>query len=97
MKIGVMSGAPGTHHGPTITLDELVAFARKLEQLNLDSLWLAHIWGLHSMSALAVVGYETKTIHVGTAVIPAYFQHPVTLAQDALTVSTASKGRFHLG
>jgi alkanesulfonate monooxygenase SsuD/methylene tetrahydromethanopterin reductase-like flavin-dependent oxidoreductase (luciferase family) len=49
------------------------------------------------MTALAIVARETERIELGTAVVPTYPRHPVVIAQQALTVQVASKGRFTLG
>ena len=44
-----------------------------------------------------MIGRETERIELGTAVVPTYPRHPVTMAQQALTVQAASRGRFTLG
>jgi len=94
MRIGVMAD-----HGfaPMANLDPLVDQARDLERRGFAALWLPHIFGVDAMTALAVVGRETRSIGLGTAVVPTYPRHPAAMAQQALTVQTASSGRFALG
>ncbi len=94
MRIGVMSGATP---GPDGTLDGLIARAKDLEARGFDSLWMANIFGLDAITAMAIVGRETERIELGTAVVPTYPRHPIAIAQQSLTTQTACGGRFVLG
>ena len=94
MRIGMMIGEGA---GESPTLDEIVARAQRIEAAGLATAWLAHIFAYDAMSALAIVGRETKRIELGTAVVPTYPRHPVVMAQQALTTQAASHGRFTLG
>lgn len=49
------------------------------------------------LTVLAVALREVDRIEVGTGVIPIQNQHPMLLAQRALTLSLISGGRFILG
>lgn len=49
------------------------------------------------LTVLAVVLREVDGVEVGSAVIPIQNQHPMLLAQRALTLSMIGKGRFILG
>jgi 5,10-methylenetetrahydromethanopterin reductase len=93
MRIGIMAGASPEASG----LDALVAAAQDLEQRGFDSMWLANIFGIDAITAVAVIGRETGRIELGTAVVPSYPRHPTALAQQALTAQAASGGRFALG
>jgi 5,10-methylenetetrahydromethanopterin reductase len=93
MRIGIMAGATPESSG----LDALVATAQDLEQRGFASLWLANIFGLDAITAIAVIGRETERIELGTAVVPSYPRHPTALAQQSLTARAASTGRFTLG
>jgi 5,10-methylenetetrahydromethanopterin reductase len=92
MKIGLMMGATGT-----TTLDDIVALAKSAEASGLDSIWMANIFSFDAISTLAIVGRETSTIGLGTAVTPTYPRHPTAIAQQALTTAAASGSRFTLG
>jgi len=94
MRIGIMLGATP---GPQSTLDGLIAFAKEVEEKGFPSLWLAHVFGLDAITALALAGRETSRIELGTAVVPTYPRHPTAMAQQALTAGVASGGRFTLG
>ena len=58
---------------------------------------LPQIFGLDAMGVLAIVGREVPRIELATGVVPTYSRHPLTMAQQALTVQAASGGRFTLG
>jgi 5,10-methylenetetrahydromethanopterin reductase len=92
MKIGLMSGAT-----PGGTLDDVIASAKDLEQRGFASLWMANIFGLDAITALALIGRETERIELGTAVVPSYPRHPTAIAQQSLTAQAAAGGRFVLG
>jgi 5,10-methylenetetrahydromethanopterin reductase len=59
--------------------------------------WLAHIFGVDALTALAVAGAQVPGIELGTAVVPTYPRHPAALAQQALTAQAALGGRLTLG
>lgn len=90
MRIGVMIGGRQD-------LDGLLARTQELEAQGFDSVWMPNVFGLDAMSAFTVIGRETERIELGTAVVPTYPRHPVTMAQQALTVQAASGNRFALG
>jgi F420-dependent oxidoreductase-like protein len=60
-------------------------------------MWMANIFGIDAITAAAIIGRETETISLGTAVVPTYPRHPTALAQQALTAQAACAGRFALG
>jgi 5,10-methylenetetrahydromethanopterin reductase len=61
------------------------------------SAWMANIFGLDALTALAVSGQGVQGIEIGTAVVPTYPRHPAVLAQQALTAALALEGRLALG
>jgi len=93
MRIGIMAGASGGDDG----LDALVASAKDFEARGFDTMWIANIFGIDAIMAAAIIGRETETIGLGTAVVPSYPRHPTALAQQALTAQAACTGRFTLG
>jgi len=97
MRIGIMSGAPGGLLGPGTSIDEIVAFAQRVEAMGFATLWMAHIFGLDAIATQGLVGRETRRIELGTAVVPTYPRHPLIMAQEARTAGVFSEGRFTLG
>ena len=93
MQIGLMSGADGGAG----SLDAIVEDARSARSQGFASFWLANIFGFDAITALALVGREVEDLQLGTAVVPTYPRHPAAIAQQALTASSASGGRFQLG
>ena len=93
MKIGVMIGADGT----SMTLDDVCASIREVEERGFDAAWMANIFSFDAISTLSMAGRETKKVKLGTAVTPSYPRHPTALAQQALTAAAASNNRFVLG
>ncbi len=93
MRIGIMAGATGGDNG----LDALVTSAKDFEARGFDTMWMANIFGIDAITAAAIIGRETKTIGLGTAVVPTYPRHPTALAQQTLTAQAACGGRFALG
>jgi F420-dependent oxidoreductase-like protein len=94
MRIGVIGGVTPGEDG---SIDGIVKNVRALEALGFTSFWMPNIFGLDAIATLAIAGRETKTIELGTAVVPTYPRHPIAMAQQALTASAASGGRFTLG
>jgi len=94
MRIGLMVGATD---GPGGGIDGLIAAVKRDEAAGFPNVWMANIFGLDAINALALVGRETSRIELGTAVVPTYPRHPFALAQQALTTQAAASGRFVLG
>ncbi|HYZ93149.1 MAG TPA: TIGR03564 family F420-dependent LLM class oxidoreductase [Actinomycetota bacterium] len=89
MRVGVFVG--------TQSLDDFVAQVRSAADAGFASAWAPQIFGLDALNALAVAGREVSGIELGTAVVPTYPRHPMTLAIQALTTQAACSGRLTLG
>jgi 5,10-methylenetetrahydromethanopterin reductase len=61
------------------------------------SAWMANIFGLDALTALAVAGQGVTGIEIGTAVVPTYPRHAAVLAQQALTTALALDAPLALG
>jgi len=92
MKIGIFGGDTAGR-----SIDDVVTDARAAEADGFSSYALPQIFALDAMGVLAVVGREVPRIELQTGVVPTYSRHPLTMAQQALTVQAASGGRFVLG
>ena len=91
MRIGIN----GT--GSLAMLDDLVTAVRRAEAEGFDSFWIAQIFGVDALTALAVAGQQVGRIELGTAVVPTFPRHPMMLAGQALTVQQATGDRLALG
>ena len=92
MRIGIFGGDTAAR-----TIDDVVADAKAAAADGFASYGLPQIFALDAMGVLAVVGREVPRIELATGVVPTYSRHPLTMAQQALTVQAASGGRFVLG
>jgi len=88
-------------------LDEMLASARVMDDVGMDTIWLAEAypwWRKHGMEARSstvvsgLIARETSRIAVGWGIISPFTRHPVQAAMDARVVQEAAgPGRFLLG
>lgn len=79
------------------SIDEVVAATEQAASAGFTSAWLANIFGVDALTAIAVAGRHVPGIHLGTAVVPTFPRHPHALAQQALSTWDATGGHFTLG
>ncbi len=77
--------------------DDVVAGIKGAAEEGFTSAWLPQVFGYEALTLLAIAGREIPGIELGTAVIPTYPRHPITLAGQALTVQSVTGGRLALG
>jgi F420-dependent oxidoreductase-like protein len=94
MEIGIFAGGLSGRGG---SVTKAVEVAQRAADEGFASYWVPHIFSLDALTALAVVGHAVPGIQLGTSVVPTYSRHPIALAQQALTVQSASSGRLTLG
>ena len=88
-------------------LDEMLASARVMDEVGIDTIWLAEAypwWRKHGMEARsstvvsALMGRGTRRLTIGWGIISPFTRHPVQVAMDARVVQEAAgPGRFILG
>lgn len=89
--IGMNSAGPSP-------VDALVGNIAKLRDEGFRRVWMAQMpWDADLTTVLGIAFREVDGIEIGSAVIPIQSQHPMQLAQRALTLSLISGGRFKLG
>jgi F420-dependent oxidoreductase-like protein len=93
MRIGTSLLEPGGTRALGLLHDQL----SKAVDDGFSSAWMANIFGLDALTALAVAGSGISGIEIGTAVVPTYPRHPAVLAQQALTTALTLNGRLTLG
>ncbi len=93
MRIGMSLAEPQSPQALSELRDQLLMAVDD----GFSSAWMANIFGLDALTALAVAGNGVPGIEVGTAVVPTYPRHPAVLAQQALTTALALDGRLALG
>jgi F420-dependent oxidoreductase-like protein len=92
MRIGLMHGDSGQQ-----TVAEAIDQIVQEERDGFDCAWFGQVFGMDSLTLIALAGRETSRIEMGTAVVPTYGRHPYAMAQQAATVAAATGGRFTLG
>jgi len=93
MRIGVSLAEPA---GP----DPIASLRSAIDAAagdGLHSAWLANIFGVDALTALAAAASHHPAIELGTAVVPTYPRHPAMLAQQALTTQAAIGRPLALG
>ncbi len=79
-------------------IDATVAYLAELRDEGFARVWISQLpYEPDLLTVLAVALREVDTIEVASGVVPIQNQHPMQMAQRALTVSLASQGRFLLG
>ena len=79
-------------------IDSTVNALAKMRDEGFLRVWMAQMpFDGDLLTALAVALREVDTIEVGSAVLPIQNQHPMLLAQRALTLNRIAGGRFLLG
>lgn len=94
MKIGI---GIGELSGKPVPLEGVLQQAEEAEADGFASAWIPQIFGLEALTICALVGTRTRSIEIGTAVVPSYPRHPTVMAQQALTANVACEGRLTLG
>ena len=79
------------------SVERAVADANGVVEAGFGSLWMPQIFGVDTLTTLAVVAREVPDLRLGTAVVPTYPRHPMMLAAQARTVQQVSGGRLTLG
>jgi F420-dependent oxidoreductase-like protein len=95
--ISLQTSPPPSVLGGTDALSFVTERAREAEAAGVDDIWLNQGLDLDAITVAAVVAARVPRIVVGTAVVPMYPRHPVTLASQAKAAQLAAAGRFALG
>ena len=90
MRVGRMIGV---EQGVKSIVSQVI----EIEDKGYDHAWGSQIFGADTLTALAVAGAATERVELGTAVVPVYPRHLQMLAQQALTVQSATRDRLLLG
>jgi F420-dependent oxidoreductase-like protein len=93
MRIGTSLAEPQSPQALSVLRDQLLMAVDD----GFSSAWMANIFGLDALTALAVAGNGVHGIEMGTAVVPTYPRHPAVLAQQALTTALALDCQLALG
>ncbi|MDH6243373.1 TIGR03564 family F420-dependent LLM class oxidoreductase [Mycobacterium sp. OTB74] len=88
----------GSLSGLSSPVDDTIAFLAQLRDEGFRRVWFAQMpYEPDLLTVLAVALHQVDGIEAGTGVLPIQNQHPMLLAQRALTISKMSGGRLLLG
>jgi F420-dependent oxidoreductase-like protein len=79
------------------SINGFVAEVRDGRAAGFRSIWSTHTDGLDALTAMTVAACEVPDISLVSAVVPIHARHPMALAQQAMSVQSASGGRLTLG
>ena len=66
-----------------------------LESAGLDLIWVAEAYGFDSVSVMGYLAALTKTVEIGSAILPIYTRTPTLIAMTAAGLDSMTDGRFH--
>ena len=93
MKISVYSGSFDREIG----FFDRINYFKALEEKGFESLWIANANSYDALNLALYLSTQTRSIDLGTAVIPVFSKHPVELAQQILTTAMISNNRLKIG
>lgn len=97
MRIGINYGGVASLEAKIQRFEEHVQRVVDAERDGFDTVYYAQIFGADALTVITAAGAKTERIELATAVVQTFLRHPFALAQQALTVQTATGGRFTLG
>ena len=83
--------------GSLLTVEQVLACSRKLNELKPDTVWIPETWGMENFSMLSIVSKENNFSKIGSSIINIYSRSPSLIAMGAVTVDTISNKRLVLG
>jgi F420-dependent oxidoreductase-like protein len=96
MRISLVSAF--SNYPPERLIDAFVQDVQRARDEGFTTMWMACLpWEPDPVAAMAVALREVDGITLGTSVLPIQTRLPMVLAQQALTLSLISGGRFKLG
>jgi F420-dependent oxidoreductase-like protein len=67
------------------------------ETAGVRNVWLTTGAGPDGLTVLAAAAVTTRTVRMGTAIVPTYPRHPLVVAQQTADIAQLASGRFVLG
>jgi 5,10-methylenetetrahydromethanopterin reductase len=95
MRIGLIVN-PSVARRPA-SIDQLIEQVAGIARDGYSTAVFAQTSGIDALTVIALVGRVVPELELSTGVVPIFTRHPVSLAQQALTVQAAIGGRLTLG
>ena len=84
-------------HLDSLSVSELRAYARRVEELGYGTLWMPETVGREPFTALGLLAGETRRIALGTGIVSIWGHDAESTRMAAMTLAEATSGRFVLG
>lgn len=82
-------------HKPTAAA--MLKTIAEAEALGVENIWLTTGAGPDALTVFAAAAATTRTVRMGTAIVPTYPRHPLVVAQQSADIAQIAPGRFVLG
>ena len=76
---------------------ELIAVAQLAEALGYHTLWVGESWGRDVFTLLTMIACHTRSLRLGTGIVPVFSRTPALIAQSIASLDIISHGRATLG
>lgn len=83
--------------GEGISRPDVLEFANLAEERGYEAIFVPESWGYDAVTTLAELATRTKTIKLGSGILPIWSRSPALLAMTAASLDELSGGRFILG
>ena len=83
--------------GSLLTVEQVLACSRKLNELKPDTVWIPETWGMENFSMLSMASKENSFSKIGSSIVNIYSRSPSLIAMGAVTIDTISNKRLVLG
>ncbi len=84
-------------HLDTLSIDDARAYARRVEELGYDALWVPETVGREPFTLLGLLAGSTSRIRLGTSIASIWGHDAQATRMAAVTLAEATAGRFVLG
>ena len=91
-KIGI-----GLNWQGAFNMQDAIEQAKVADDSGVDHLMVAEAWGRDAFTTMAILGYETHNIRIGTAIINVFSRTPAALAQHFTSLDALTDGRMIIG
>ena len=91
-KIGI-----GLNWQGAFNMSDAIEQAKVADDSGVDHLMVAEAWGRDAFTTMAILGYETNRIRIGTAIINVFSRTPGALAQHFTSLDALTNGRMIIG
>ena len=88
----------GLAFNPGDDVPSAIDLIRRADQAGISTVWLVMpAMGLDILTLFAAALAQTEQIRIGTAIVPAFTRHPLTVANQARVLEQLAPGRLRLG